>query len=404
MISRFSKLAVAYVLLTSVVNAENPDPTNWSDVLENARGQEVYWHAWGGEPRINNYIAWVGQELEQKYNITLHHVKVDDTAHVVSTVLAEKAAEKHENGSVDLIWINGENFASMKRENLLFELDWATKLPNWKYVDVKGKPTVISDFTIPTDGLESPWGMAQLVFMYDTERLEEPPNSARKLLEWSRENPGKFTYPQPPSFFGTTFLKQILSELVEDPKILELPVDSESVQEQISPMISFLDELHPNLWRSGRTFPQNASSMRQLLADGEIDIAFSNNPNDASNAIESNELPPSVKTFVFENGTIGNTHFVTIPYNANSKEGAMVVANFLISPVAQSQKQSPEIWGDPTVLDINRLEPADQNLFNQLELGIATLSPDELGNVLPEPHPTWVAAIEEAWIAKFGTQ
>jgi ABC-type uncharacterized transport system YnjBCD substrate-binding protein len=43
-------------------------------------------------------------------------VKLDDTANAVAKVLAEKAAGKNEGGSVDLIWINGENFASMKRQ------------------------------------------------------------------------------------------------------------------------------------------------------------------------------------------------------------------------------------------------------------------------------------------------
>jgi hypothetical protein len=32
----------------------------WADVLDQARGQTVYWHAWGGDPRINDFIAFVG--------------------------------------------------------------------------------------------------------------------------------------------------------------------------------------------------------------------------------------------------------------------------------------------------------------------------------------------------------
>ena len=82
----------------------------------------------------------------------------------------------------------------------------------------EGKPTVVNDFTIPTDGLESPWGMAQLVFMYDSNTLSNPPKSAKELLEWTRKKPGRFSYPQPPNFHGTTFLKQLLVESIEDPK------------------------------------------------------------------------------------------------------------------------------------------------------------------------------------------
>jgi putative thiamine transport system substrate-binding protein len=43
-----------------------------------------------------------------------------DTAEAVARVVAEKAAGRTEGGSVDLIWINGENFAAMKEQDLLF--------------------------------------------------------------------------------------------------------------------------------------------------------------------------------------------------------------------------------------------------------------------------------------------
>ena len=52
-------------------------------------------------------------------------------------------------------------------------------------------------------------------------------------------------------------------------------------------------------------------------------------------------------------GTIGNTHFVAIPYNSSAKEGAQVVANFLLSPEAQARKLDPTVWGDPTVLGLS---------------------------------------------------
>src|SRR5690606_2902706 len=100
----------------------------------------------------------------------LIEVKLDDTATAVAKVVAEKAAGRDENGTVDLIWINGENFAAMKRQDLLLAPGWAEALPNRKYVDVENKPTILTDFTVPVDGLESPWGMAKLVFFYDSAR------------------------------------------------------------------------------------------------------------------------------------------------------------------------------------------------------------------------------------------
>ena len=59
----------------------------------------------------------------------------------------------------------------------------------------------------------------------------------------------------------------------------------------------------------------------------------------------------TVRTFVLDKGTIGNASFVAIPYNSGSSEGAIVVANFLMSPEAQARAQDPNILGYGTVLN-----------------------------------------------------
>lgn len=388
--------------LAGVARAEMPDPSDWASVLAGAKGETVYFHAWGGEPRINDYIAWAGSIVLARFGVRVVHVKVSDTAAVVSRVLTEKAAGRGEGGSVDLVWINGENFRSMKEKGLLPPAGWATALPNYRFVDVEGKPSVASDFTIPVDGLEAPWGMAKLVFFHDTARLSDPPKSAAALGAWIARNPGRFTYPQPPDFSGTTFLKQLLVELAPDPAVLAGEPNDETFAAATAPLFAWLDAAHPNLWRGGRAFPRDYGSLRRLLADGEVDIAFAFNPSDASSAIANGELPDTVRSFAFDGGTLGNTHFVAIPFNANAPAGAMVLADFLMSPEAQARKQDPKVWGDPTVLAIGKLSAEDRARFAALELGVATLPPEKLGPVLPEPHPAWVGQIEKEWARRYG--
>ena len=403
--SIFLALAATTAVLTStqLTHAE-PIVGNWEAVLEEASGQTIYWNAWGGSAQINSYIEWVGDELSDAYGVELVHVKLDDTANAVASVVAEKAAGKDKGGAIDLIWINGENFASMKRQQLLFGPDWAPQLPNWQYVDVENKPTISTDFTIPTDGMESPWGMAKMVFFHDSARTEMSamPDSADELLKWAIENPGRFSYPQPPDFIGSSFLKQILIEKVVDRSVLQQAVNEATFKEVTEPLFSYLDQLHPNLWRQARAFPKDYPSMSQLLADGELEITFAFNPADASRAIASQELPDTIRSFTFSGGTLGNTHFVAIPYNASAKAAALVVANFLISPEAQARKQDPNIWGDPTVLAIDKLPADDAAEFAKLDLGIATLKPEELGPAFDEPHPTWMSKIEQEWASRYG--
>lgn len=397
---------IAASMLIGSANANDVKPENWDDIKTQAKGQTVYFNAWGGSENINAYIEWAGERINQDYGVNLVHVKLDDTAHAVGKVVAEKAAGKSEGGSVDLIWINGENFASMKRQELLFAPDWTTKLPNWSYVDFENKPTIKTDFTIPTDGLESPWGGGKMVFFYDGARTKQMdlPDSSADLIKWAAANPGRFSYPQPPDFVGSSFLKQVLSEVMVDKSKLLKPVDDATFDQDIAPLFAYLDQLHPNMWRSGKAYPQNYPDMKQKLADGELDIIFAFNPSEASAAIAAGELPDSVRSFVFSKGTLGNTHFVAIPYNSTAKAGALVLANFLISPEAQKRKQDPEVWGDPTVLSIAKLPKSDQAAFASLDLGIATLKPEELGPAIDEPHPDWMTKIEGEWFKRYGTE
>src|SRR4051812_48775133 len=97
--------------------------------------------------------------------------------------------------------------------------------PNSALVDTVGQPTTPVDFTVPTDGLESPWGMAKFVLFYDRARVPEPPETIDALLAWAAAHPGRFTYPAPPDFIGSTFLKHVLYASVTDPDRLQRPVD-----------------------------------------------------------------------------------------------------------------------------------------------------------------------------------
>ena len=388
--------------LSVATAAHAADKPSWEETLAEAAGQTVYFNAWGGDETINGYIAWVGGEVEERFGVTLKHVKLADTAEAVARVLAEKTAGRDDGGSIDLIWINGENFASMKEQDLLFG-PFAADLPNFAHVDVEGKPTTLNDFTVPTDGLEAPWGMAQFVFFYDTETVDEPPRSIEDLLAWAKANPGRFTHPSPPDFIGSTFMKHMMMAYIDDPAVLQKPVDEADFAEVTAGLWQALEDVRPSLWRQGETYPANGPGLHQLLDDGEVDFSMAFNPAEASAAINAGTLPDSVRTFIPDAGSIGNTHFVAIPFNAAHKAGAQVVADFLMSPEAQAKKQDPEGWGDGTVLDVAGLDPEDRERFDTLPRGIATLSPEELTPVLPEPHPSWMTKIEQEWLRRFSS-
>jgi putative thiamine transport system substrate-binding protein len=221
------------------------------------------------------------------------------------------------------------------------------------------------------------------------------------MLEWAHENPGRITHPRVRNFLGSTFLKQALYELADDPAVLLEPATDENFDAVTAPLWAWYEALKPLMWRQGRQFPESGPAMRQLLADGEIDIMISFSPNEASISIANGILPDTVRTFILEKGTIGNTSFVAIPYNAAHKEGAMVVADFLLSPESQAHAQNPEVMGNFTVLDLKRLSPDQRRRFEELPRGVATLSNEQLGKPLLEPHPSWMDRIVIEWERRY---
>lgn len=374
---------------------------DWEQVVAKASGQTIYWNAWGGGDSINKYIDWVGEQLQSRYNIELQHVKVDDIALSINQVLAEFTAGKTESdGAIDLMWLNGENFRSMKENQLLFG-PFTDNLPNYSLVDVDNKPTTTVDFGTPVDGMESPWGMAQLVFIYDSARIQTPPKNILEMLEHGKRNPGRIAYPKPPNFLGTTFLKQALYHFIEDASLLQQPVEEVNFDEVTAKLWTFLDEFHRYAWNTGNSFPKSGPDQTRLVNDNEIDFSLAFNPAEASSNIAEGLLPASARTFVFDGGSIGNSHFVAIPINSSAKEAAMVTANFLLSPEAQLRKQDPQYFGDFTVLDIQKLSASEQQVFRDLPLGEATLPLTELGATLPEPHASWVNELERTWQERY---
>ena len=386
--------------ILALMMATQTHAQTWQDTVDAARGQTVYWHAWGGDPRTNNYIDWVDAQMQARFGITVEHVPLTDTAEAVTRVLSERAAGQNTGGAVDLIWINGPNFLAMKEQDLLFG-PFVQRLPNARFVDLSPDAPASVDFTVPVDGLEAPWRLAKFVFIHDSARVPNPPQSMDELLDWARDNPGRFTHPDPANFMGASFLKQALISLVDSPAILQNPVSEADYTALTAPLWAWYDALRPLMWREGETFPENESIQARLLNDGEIDITMSFDPSYAAAAINLGLLPDTARVFVPEGGTLGNISFVAIPYNAAHVEGAQVVADFLLSPEAQAHMQNIDNLGAFSVLDPALMDAEAAPFFADLPQSPALPELADLGPTLLEPHASWMTAIAEDWAARY---
>lgn len=377
--------------------AERVGSMSWEEIVEEAEGQEVFFYMWGGSDSINGFVqGHIGSSVREEYGITLNMVPVTDASVFVNKVIGEKQAGRVEKGSVDLMWINGENFRTMKEAGLLFG-PYASKLPNMRYVDTDS-PVIRNDFGYPVEGYESPYGGAQFVMVHDSARLSDPPQSIDELFAWARENPGRFTYPAPPDFNGSAFVRHVWYHMAGGYEEFQKPFDRELYEEMAPEVWETLNELEPYLWREGETYPETRTRLQGLFANAEVDFDMDYNPRYAANLIQQGRYPRTARTFVFEGGALTNTHYVAIPFNSPHKAAAMVVANHILDPATQLEKSKTEVWGDPTVLSIDRLPQEWRRRFENLPRSPAVLEPEVLQeHSVPEPQSGWIEAIEEGW-------
>ncbi|OCX65823.1 hypothetical protein BFP70_06690 [Thioclava sp. SK-1] len=378
----------------------SPAFADWDQTLEEAKGQTVYFNAWGGDPRTNAFLDWVSQQTQDRFGVTVDHVKLTDTAEAVARVGAEKAAGEDDNGAIDLIWINGPNFVAMQDAGLLFG-PFLQNLPNAQLLDLTDGSAATTDFTVPTRGYESPWRLAKFVFAHHGTRAPNPPQTMAGFVEWAQAHPGRMTHPNVQNFIGATFLKQALVELAPDQEALSQPVTDAAFATQTAPLWAWYDALRPNLWRGGRSYPENESAQAQLLADAQVDIAMFFDPAAPASLIEQGVLPEETRVFTPNGGTIGNISFVAIPYNAQHQAGAQVVANFLLAPTTQAHMQDITVLGSYSVLDPTRLDGHAQAAFQALPTAPALPTLADLGRTLPEPHPSWMTALTQTWSARY---
>lgn len=396
------------VVVLSVFVVVQPAVGKTNDEAAGEKTPLVRFHAWGGSAQVNGYLQWVAAQVKTRFNIELQHVKLADTSDAVSRVLAEKAAGNHKNGSVDLIWINGENFAAMKKHDLL-SASWVGELDNFSLTNPDENPAVTKDFGEPTLGMEAPWGKASMVFYYRSAHLNTlglmAPKTIEELLRFSQKSPGRFTYPVPNDYLGISFIKYAALTLNKNKRnLFYQPANDKSLNAVLPSLWAYLDALHPTMWQQGKHMLRQASQLQRLVGTGELSIAFSFTASEIPSAVTRFDLPEDVRTYSMQDGSLANVHFVGLTYNSKNKATAKTVVNFLLSPQAQAKKQAVEVWGDDTVLDLESLSASDQALFVEDNIHPSALDKSQSTILLAEPHSSWTDALREAWYERYGAR
>ena len=370
------------------------DDMTFDEMVEAAEGTTVTFYGWGGDEKLNDWLDnKFAPVMKEKYDITMERVPMD-----IDQVLSQLSGEiegGEEDGSIDMIWINGENFQSAKENNMLYG-PFTDKLPNFNdYVDAESEDVTL-DFAYPVEGYEAPYGKAQVVMIADTAVTPDVPKSAEALEEFVKKYPGKVTYPALPDFTGSAFVRNIIYEICGYEQFLDMEADKETVREAVEPAMEYLRGLNPYLWNEGKTLPDSSTTLDNMFADGEVVLNMTYDAYATALNIESGTYTDTTETFQFDKGTIGNTNFMAVAANSGNKAGAMVAINEMLSPEIQADRYE-QLRVIP-VLDNSKLSEEQKAAFDAVDLGEGVIPQDELlSKRLPEMPAELVPIIEEIW-------
>lgn len=375
-------------------SSDNLSNLSFEEIAEKAKGSSVNFYGWGGDDKRNQWIdSYVIPKVKEQYDVTVNRVPMD-IDEINNLMLAEKDST---DGNIDVVWINGENFANAKENGMLYG-PFTKQLPNYNdYVD-ENSSSVNSDFGEPVENMEAPYGGAQFVFIYDSSKIDTPPKNAQELLELAKVNPGKITYASLPDFTGSAFIRNIISDIQGYEDFMDKNLTKDQLKEMLKPTIDYLNELKPYLWNEGKSYPPDNPTLANMFADGEVIMAMSYNPNNASIGYADGLYDENVRTFVFDKGNIANTHFLAISKGAKNKAGAMVLINFILSPEAQISKAYPDTLGDLPIISYDKLTDEQKKMYDEIPTGELTLSNKVLDeHKIPEMPAQIVPLIEEIW-------
>ena len=368
---------------------------SWEEILEAAKGTTVTFYGWGGDENRNNWLnTTVADYVKENYDVTLEVVGMN-----IDDILAKLSGEKQAglaSGSIDMIWINGENFYSAKDNGLLYG-PFTEKLPNMaNYIDLED-PETLNDFCMPIEGYEAPYAKAQMVMYADTAVTPDLPASAEELLVFCQKYPGKVTYPALPDFTGSAFVRNLIYEICGWEQFQTMEADYDTVKAAIEPALEYLRTLNPYLWNEGKTFPDSSTTVDAMFADGELVMNMSYGPFSVATGIAEGTYTETTQTFVFDKGTIGNTNYMASAANSPNKAGAMVVINAIISGDIQLTQYAQ--LRELPVVATEKLNDAEKAAFDAVDLGQGVLSQAELlAHRLPEMPASLVPIIEQIWL------
>ncbi|MDR0499692.1 MAG: ABC transporter substrate-binding protein [Coriobacteriales bacterium] len=369
------------------------DFSNWDAVVKAAMGTTVIHAGYSGDNSLNEWIVGpLTKTMKDKYDITVKYAKDLDTTTLLADENAAGVAE--DGGTFDTAWVNGMTFRAPQLQDQWFG-PITDKLPNFNtYID-KSDPLVTKDFTISNHGYEAPFSRAQIVFINDSARTPEMPRNPDEFLSFCKKYPGTVTYPVANFWLGAAFIRTIIYNMLGWEQFQTIEAHYDVIKKEIDPVLEYLRELNPYLWKQGTTFPADHAALEAMFLSGEGNFVVTYGQNDCGIGIKKGFYPKTAQSYIFDGGTCANMSYWAVAYNAPNKPGALVLINEMLSPELQLEKA---IVGEGYVTDLTKVSPALKTQFESIDLGPNNVSSASLlAHALPEFSADIEAIVANIW-------
>ncbi len=387
---------------------------DWAAVQQAAKQEgAVNLYYWGGSDRLNVWMDQVVAPAMAEFGVKLKLVQVTDTKDAIDLTLAEKGAGKGiGEGSVDAVWVNGENFATLKGQKALFG-SFAQKVPNAKNIDWDPKDSRsllnLRDFGVVNDSAEMPWSGEQYVCAVNGGRVadKDVPHTFDQLKTYLQAHPGKFAYVKPPNYLGNTFVQEAVYAHNPDGNGA-IPfqksrdeLGAAEIARLIKPGLEYLKSIQPLLLNASGgkpRYPENVAELDGLFLNGQIDFDCKFGLYAVANDLATGTYPEKAREFIFPEGTmIKNKNYLAIPSTAPHPAAALLLTNYMAS--VESQVSKLKQTGMPAGINSWLLSAADAKAITDASPGHVGVTQEDLDkNTAPDTNATLVNVIEATWL------
>jgi putative spermidine/putrescine transport system substrate-binding protein len=185
-----------------------------------------------------------------------------------------------------------------------------------------------------------PYRFSQVLLAYNSDKVKESevPKTFADVIAWIKAHPGQFVYCRPDKGgSGGNFVTRAIYEVNgKDPSLFKPDnYDEAKVTAMYEKAWALLRELHPSIYDNG-SYPAGNIPVLQLLGNESVSM-ISAWSDQSIQAIENGTLPATTKLVQLQDLPFpGGYAYASIPKNAKHQEGALLLANFVLSEEVQT--------------------------------------------------------------------